>query len=389
MIPRQMEKEFRFLLQEYPIVTLLGPRQSGKTTLAKLMHPEFQYVNLEQPEIREFASQDPKAFFAKYPSPLILDEIQRVPQLLSYLQVEVDQKSGCGHYILTGSHQLQLREAISQSLAGRTAILNLLPLSITELEMANLGFSSVEEYLYHGFLPRIFDQNQRPTPAYSNYYQTYIERDVRLLINVKDASQFETFIKLLAGRVGQLMDYSSLAGDVGVSAHTIKHWISILEASFLLFKLPPFFRNFGKRLVKAPKYYFMDTGLLCFLLGIESPEQVSRDPLYGHIFENLIVLEAAKNLFNSGKLANLYFFRDSNGFEIDLLYPKGREYIPIEIKSASTYKPELLKGLQRSQKYIQNSQRSYLAYTGETMNFSNGIQAVRFDELGSVWNQES
>lgn len=381
MIKRHIDLEFRQLLKEYPIVTLLGPRQAGKTTLARQTLPDYAYVNLEQPETREFAQQDPKAFLAQFSGQVIFDEIQRVPELLSYLQVMVDAHRENGQYVLTGSHQLALREAIAQSLAGRTAVLHLLPFSIAELVDNQLGFTRAEDYIYHGFLPRIYDQQQRPTPAYSNYYQTYVERDVRQLINLKDVAQFQKFMKLVAGRVGQLMDYSSLAGDVGVSATTVKSWLSILEASFIVYKLSPYFENFGKRLIKSPKYYFMDTGLLCFLLGIENPAQVARDPLVGQLFENLVIMDVVKNRYNSGKLENLYFFRDSNGLEADLLLQQGRQLIPIEIKSSSTYKPELLKGLKRIMELSPQMAEGHLVYAGEGMSFSNGIQALRFDQL--------
>lgn len=381
MIKRHIDLEFRQLLKEYPIVTLLGPRQAGKTTLARQTLPDYAYVNLEQPETREFAQQDPKAFLAQFSGQVIFDEIQRVPELLSYLQVMVDAHRENGQYVLTGSHQLALREAIAQSLAGRTAVLHLLPFSIAELVDNQLGFTRAEDYIYHGFLPRIYDQQQRPTPAYSNYYQTYVERDVRQLINLKDVAQFQKFMKLVAGRVGQLMDYSSLAGDVGVSATTVKSWLSILEASFIVYKLSPYFENFGKRLIKSPKYYFMDTGLLCFLLGIENPAQVARDPLVGQLFENLVIMDVVKNRYNSGKLENLYFFRDSNGLEADLLLQQGRQLIPIEIKSSSTYKPELLKGLKRIMELSPQVAEGHLVYAGEGMSFSNGIQALRFDQL--------
>jgi len=385
MIRRHIEQELYLLLGEYPIVTLIGPRQAGKTTLAQQALPDYAYVNLEEPETRLFAEQDPKAFLARYPTRVILDEIQRVPELLSYLQVIVDEKKENGQFVLTGSHQLALRDAINQSLAGRTAILNLLPFSISELRDGEIRFDKVEDYIYQGFLPRIYDQKQRPTPAYSNYYQTYVERDVRQLINLKDLSQFEKFIKLLAGRVGQLMDYASLAGDVGVSSNTIKHWLSILEASFIVYKLSPYFENFGKRVIKAPKYYFTDTGLLCFLLGIENSQQVSRDPLVGQLFENLVVMDLVKNLYNQGKSASIYFYRDSNGMEVDIVFQRGRNLIPIEVKSSSTYKPELLKSLKRFVEISNAIESGFLVYAGDPFSFSNNIKAIRFDHMQSLF----
>ena len=284
MIKRDITKELLTQLQEYPIVTVLGPRQAGKTTLVRNVLPKYDYVSLEDPENRELAIEDPKAFLKRYQGKTIFDEIQRTPNLLSYLQGIVDNENINGRFVLTGSHQLELRAAVSQSLAGRTGILHLLPLSIVELKSAGIEFDDFESYVVRGFLPRIYDQKQRSNRAYSNYYQTYVERDVRQLIKFKDVSLFEKFMKLLAGRAGQIVDYQSLSNDVGVSSVTIKQWLSILEASFVVFKLPPYFENFGKRVIKSPKYYFTDVGLLAYLLGIEKSEQVSRDPLVGNIW---------------------------------------------------------------------------------------------------------
>ncbi len=385
MIKRQISDELNRLLGEYPVVTILGPRQAGKTTLAKHKLDTYDYSNLETPEVRQFAQDDPKAFLAQFKGNVIIDEIQRVPELLSYIQTIVDANQRNGQFVLTGSHQLELRQAISQSLAGRTSIVNLYPFSIRELSAAGITFDRPEEYIYRGFLPRIYDQNQRPTQAYSNYYQTYVERDVRQLINLKDFALFEKFMKLLAGRVGQLMDYTSLAGDVGVSATTIKHWLSILEASFVVYKLPPFFENFGKRVVKAPKYYFIDIGLLAFLLGIEKPDQISRDPLVGQMFENLVVLECLKTRANQGKLPNLYFFRDRHGNEVDILHQSGRELTAIEVKASATYQASLLKGLKRISALSPMVTHSYLVYSGEPMVFSNNITALRYDRVGDIF----
>ena len=385
MIPRHIDQELRRLLAEYPIVTILGARQSGKTTLARNLLPEWDYCNLEAPETRQLAEDDPRAFLAQFRGRVILDEIQRVPALLSYLQVMVDERRQNGQFVLTGSHQLALREAITQSLAGRTSILNLYPFSIAELRDAGIVFATPWDYIYQGFLPRIYDQNQRPTPAYSNYYQTYVERDVRQLINLRDLAVFEKFIKLLAGRVGQLMDYSSLANDVGVSATAIRQWLSILEASFIVFKLSPYYENFGKRVVKSSKYFFTDTGLLAFLLGIEKPEQVARDPLVGQLFENLVVIECLKSRTNQGKLPGLYFFRDSNGNEVDILFDSGRDLVAIEVKSSATYRQELLKGLKRLRGLAPDVKRSYLVYAGEPFVFSDGITALRYDQVDQVF----
>jgi predicted AAA+ superfamily ATPase len=385
MITRQINNELHRVLKEYPIVTLLGPRQAGKTTLAKSLGTDYDYCNLEIPEIRQFAQEDPNSFLAQFQGKVILDEIQRVPELLSYLQASVDEHHVNGRFIITGSHQLELRAAISQSLAGRTAILHLYPFSIAELLSADIELIDVNNTIYRGFLPRIYDQQQRPTLAYSNYYQTYVERDVRQLINVKDQTLFEKFMKLMAGRVGQLMDYSSLANDVGTSATTIKHWLSILEASFILYKLPPYYENFGKRLIKSPKYFFIDTGLLVFLLGIENTKQVARDPLIGQLFENLIVIECLKARANQGKLPNLYFYRDSNGNEVDIIVEQGRQLTAIEVKYSATYHSTLLKNLKKMINVSNKITHSYLVYNGKAMKFSDAITAVSFEQIEAIF----
>jgi predicted AAA+ superfamily ATPase len=384
LIPRQILSELQTLLGEYPVVTILGPRQAGKTTLGRAFLKGFGYANLEDPESREIARSDPKAFLGNLPKRVIIDEIQRVPELLSYIQVRVDAHPGNGQYVLTGSHQLSLRAAITQSLAGRTALLHLLPFSIRELASTGQALPDFEACAYTGFLPRVHEQSQRPDRAYANYYQTYVERDVRQLVQLKDASLFEKALKLMAGRTGQLIDYSSLANDVGVDAKTIRHWISILEASFIVFKLPTYFENFGKRVVKSPKYYFTETGLLCHLLGIREPAHIARDPLVGAIFENLVVMECAKALLNRGLPAELYFFRDSNGNEVDLLIPDGRHLRALEIKSASTFKMDRLAGLRRFRKLTDRVRASYLIYNGETRPLSDQTQALNFREIDTL-----
>ena len=385
IIERDIEAELHQLLGEYPVVTVLGPRQAGKTTLVSHALGDYEYCNLESPEIRQYALDDPKAFLSQFQGNVILDEIQRAPDLLSYIQVIVDSQGRNGQFVLTGSHQLALHEAITQSLAGRVGILTLLPLNISELVSAGIGFDSFSEYIYRGFLPRVHDQQQRPTQAYGNYYQTYIERDVRQLVNLRDLSLFDKFIKLLAGRVGQLMDYTALANDVGVSANTIKQWLSILEASFVVHKLSPYYENFGKRVIKSPKYYFLDTGLLTFLLGIEQASQVARDPLVGQLFENLVIIECLKIRANQGKLPNLWFYRDSNGSEVDLLFQDGRELLAVEIKSSSTWHPSQLKGLRKMAVLIPAVKHGFLIYSGERMEFSDSMTALGYKQIGEVF----
>lgn len=385
MIPRKITSELLLQLNEYPIVTVLGPRQAGKTTLVKAALPDYRYVSLENPDTRQIATEDPRAFLKRHAGKVIFDEIQRTPHLLSYLQEIVDQNKGNGQFVLTGSHQLELRAAITQSLAGRTGMLHLLPLSIAELDAVGIQFDSFEDYIYQGFMPRIYDQQQRPRTAYANYYQTYVERDVRQLIHLKDASLFEKFIKLLAGRVGQIINYQSLANDVGVDNKTIKQWLSILEASFIVFKLVPYFENFGKRVIKSPKYYFTDTGLLTYLLDIEKAGQVIRDPLVGYLFENLVVLEALKNRYNHGMTPNLYFFRDSHGHEIDLLYKSESQLTGVEIKAAATWNQSFKRGLMHfSEKYSPLEQR-YVVYSGEAMSFSDGVEVIPYNRVDEIF----
>ena len=387
MIERAITQELLTLLAEFPVVTILGPRQAGKTTLAKTVLDSYEYCNLEAPETRQFAQEDPKAFLNQFSGKVILDEIQRVPEILSYIQIIVDEKKMKGQFVLTGSHQLALHEAVSQSLAGRTALLNLYPFSIAELANAGITFPDAESYIFRGFLPRIYDEEQRPTQSYSNYFQTYVERDVRRLINLKDVALFENFMKLLAGRVGQLMDKVSLANDVGVSSNTVSNWLSILEASFVIFKLSPYFENFGKRVIKSPKYYFVEPGLLAFLLGIESPNQISRDPLVGQMFENLVVCECLKAQSNAGKMPNLYFYRDRNGNEVDLLVQKGRGLIAVEIKAASTFNPKLIVSLRKMASVTDRLERSYLVYRGESYDFSDDISALPFNNVDKIFSR--
>ena len=381
MIYRTITKELLTQLSEYPVVTVIGPRQAGKTTLVRNVLPDYSYVSLEDPENRQLANDDPKAFLKRFSGKTIFDEVQRTPHLLSYLQGIVDEEGTNGRFVLTGSHQLELRAAITQSLAGRTGILHLLPLSIGELHDAKISFDDFESYIVHGFLPRIYDQHQRPRTAYANYYQTYVEKDVRQLIQLKDVSLFEKFIKLLAGRVGQIINYQSLSNDVGVGAPTIKQWLSILEASFIIFKLPPYYKNFGKRVIKSPKYYFTEIGLLAYLLGIEKNTQVSRDPLVGNIFENLAVIEVLKSRYNQGRNAELYYFRDSNGNEIDLLCKTGDGLVGVEIKSASTWNNSFSKSLTNFSESNEKLAGRIVVYSGSRIDLSSGVQVRSYKDF--------
>lgn len=375
-VVRVLGAELRRQVAEFPVVTILGPRQAGKTTLARHELPGFAYVSLETPQVRQLAMADPLAFLNQHPEPVILDEIQRVPELLSHIQGRVDAHGGVGRYVLTGSHQLALHGAVAQSLAGRTGILTLLPLSMAELAPAGLLTGDWCETALRGFLPRVLCQPQRPVTAYGSYLRTYVERDVRQLIMLKDLLLFEKFLKLLAGRVGQLVDYASLGNDVGVDAKTIRHWISILEASFVVLRLPPYFENFGKRMVKTPKLYFADTGLLCSLLGIETADQLRRDPLVGQVFENLVVLECWKARLNQARDPELYFLRDRHGQEIDLIHRRGRDLWGLEIKSAQTWHPSFRKHLDAFHAQVAPLARRAVVYAGENLTMSDGLRVV-------------
>ena len=364
----------------YPVVTLCGPRQSGKTTLARHLFPDYDYVSLEDPDERMAFEHDPRGFLSMHKAPCIFDEVQNTPKLVSYLQSIVDREDRPGMYILTGSRQMELQETITQSLAGRSGMVDLLPLSQQELGRAGIQLTR-DEKLFYGGLPRVHAQKLNPARAYSDYLRTYVERDVRQIINVRNVLAFETFIRLLASRVGQIVNYSSLAGDVGVSSMTIKEWISMLEASYIVFTLRPYHKNYGKRLTKSPKIYFTETGLVTALLGIKSPEQVGRDPLIGNIYENYVVSEFLKTQLNKGNSPDLYFFRDSNGFEIDLILDQRRAPRPIEIKSAFTYNPDMCKNLRTFASLVANAKSPSLVYAGETMGTLQGIEVCSDSEI--------
>lgn len=344
MFTRSLTTYIQELATKYPVVTLVGPRQSGKTTLVKSAFPNKPYVNMEDSDNRSLATLDPKSFMEQYPEGAILDEVQRTPNLLSYIQVKVDETDKKGMFIITGSHQAALHSAVSQSLAGRTSILRLLPLSLKEMRNSNIE-DQLETVILKGGYPKIYKENLPISNAYSSYFQTYVERDVRQILQVKDIILFERFIKLIASRIGQLINYSSLACDVGVSAVTIREWIAVLEATYIIFRLEPYFENFGKRLIKSPKIYFTDTGLACYLLGIDTVEQLIKDSLYGNIFENWVIVELMKARYNQAKDPRLYFYRDITGKEVDLLFQQGSRIIPIEIKSSKTFSSSFLNGL--------------------------------------------
>lgn len=373
----------------YPVVTVLGPRQSGKTTLCRMAFPDKPYVNLEQPDVREFAQQDPKAFLAQFPDGAVLDEIQNVPSLLSWIQVLTDADPRQGRFVLTGSHQLQVSAQVTQSLAGRTAVLDLLPLSLSELAAAN-DWSTGEpadanRLMLQGGYPRIHAQGLPPEVMLSDYFATYVERDVRQLINLRHLREFGQCVRLLAGRTGQLLNQTSLGNEVGVSSNTITQWLSILEASFLVFSLAPWSVNIGKRLVKSPKVYFYDVGLACWLLGIKTVEQLQHHPLRGALFENLVVLEVLKSLRNQGLRDPLYFFRDSNGLEIDLLLDHADGLQLVEIKASQTVSAPLFKNLRTVSTLLGDRVKSqHLIYGGDERQDRTGVQVVPYGQADTL-----
>lgn len=382
ILQREMALELLEMSKAYPVVTLLGPRQSGKTTLSKALFPGKPYVTLEDMDERSLAESDPKGFLARFNEGAIFDEIQRVPKLLSFIQGVVDNKDKKGLFILTGSHQLALHESVSQSLAGRTAILKLLPFDINEIANITQQFS-LDEYIYHGMYPRIYKDDLQPTKFYRDYVQTYLERDVRQMVNVKDLALFQQFLKLCAGRVGQIFNSHNLSNELGISYHTVSNWLSILEASFVIFRLQPYFENFGKRIIKSPKIYFTDVGLAAYLLDITTMEQISRDPLRGSLVENLVISEFIKNRLNKGFEPNFYFYRDSNQNEIDLIFKDGNNLIPIEIKSSQTFQPQFLKGLEYFKALTkERCKKGILIYGGEQEQRLNDFFIYNFKHVG-------
>jgi len=382
MLKRTLADKLRKASQRYPVVTLTGPRQSGKTTLVKKTFPYYDYLSLEEPDHRAFALEDPRGFLSQFTEKVILDEIQRAPDLFSYIQTIVDTKVINGQFILTGSQNFLLLQKVSQSLAGRCAVLHLLPFSLSELiqrqplpiqaigrqlpsrnRSLNEALSSV---LFKGFYPRVHHKNLNPVEWLGNYYKTYIERDVRDVLNVGDLDTFSRFVRLCAGRNGQLLNLSSLANDCGVTHTTSKRWISILESSFIVFLLRPHFKNFNKRLIKSPKLYFLDTGLLSYLLRIRSENDLRYHALFGSIFESYVICELLKNYMNRGEEHAIYFWRDSTGNEVDVLIDEGDTLTPIEIKAGQTVSADFFKGIRFWKKLSSGTeQQAALVYGGE------------------------
>jgi predicted AAA+ superfamily ATPase len=382
MIKRTLESTLKKAAAKYPVITLTGPRQSGKTTLVRMAFPKHDYVSLEDPDLNAYALEDPRGFLDQFRGKTILDEVQRVPSLFSYIQTIVDSEQASGRFILTGSQNFLLLKKISQSLAGRCAVLHLLPFSLSELEgrksfpLSKIGRElprakrqsrrHVMEVLFSGFYPRIHDQGMDPRDWLANYYRTYVERDVREIVNIGDMESFGRFVRLCAGRNGQILNMSSLANDCGVTHTTVKRWISILEASFLTILLRPHYKNFSKRLIKSPKIYFLDSGLLCFLLRIRAPDDLRFHALRGNIFETFVISEFIKNYLNQGEDPGIYFWRDSGGHEIDVLIEMGNELKLIEIKSGQTVSEDFFDGIEYWRSLSGNSEvASAIIYGGD------------------------
>lgn len=380
-ISRIIEAEVRILENHFPVITLTGPRQSGKTTLAKQLYPELPYFNFENPDLRLIANGDPRAFLTPIQQGAILDEVQHVPELLSYLQQIVDDNRSNSRFILTGSNQFELLGKTVQSLAGRTALLKLLPLSLEELKgHYNLNTNRL---ILNGFYPGLYNQNIDPIRFYRNYYETYLERDLRQMVQVKDLSMFQKFIRLCAGRTGNIFNASAIANEVGVATNTIQAWMSVLEASYVVMLLRPYYKNIGKRLIKSPKIYFYDVGLAAYLLGIENENQLSRDPLRGALFENMVIMEMIKYRYNRGSDHQLYYYRDSHHNEIDIVFEKAGDFHAIEIKSAQTFHTDFLKGFRTSpgpsEKLIKT-----VCYDGEYEGTINDCQLLNFRNISGV-----
>lgn len=388
MIARSISEKALQYATQYPVVTLTGPRQSGKTTLSKALFPNKPYVSLEDIENRNQASQDPKGFLSRYPNGAIIDEIQRVPGLFSYIQTIVDEKNTEGLFILTGSQQFEMIESLTQSLAGRTALIKLLPFSYDEI-YSTLPPSDLFSLLYTGFYPRIFDKKLNPTEALSFYVSTYLERDVRKIINIKDLSLFENFLKLLAGRSGQILNMNTLGDDCGLSHNTIKSWISVLEASYIIKKVSPYYRNLNKRLIKASKIHFLDSGLLCYLLGITEPQQLISHPLRGSIFESYVVSEIFKYHYHHGIPDNIYFFRDYQGHEVDILIERANSIDLIEIKSSATFQENHLKGLKYFEKLYNSEIKKSLVYGGEENYKYKDTNVVSWRNISSLFKSST
>jgi len=379
-INRNLQGELQRISKLYSVIVVTGPRQSGKTTLCKNVFAGYHYINLERISVVEQIAASPEAFLLQHAKGIILDEAQKYPELLSYIQVVVDENPK-SHFVLTGSSNFALMAKVTQSLAGRAATLTLLPFSMKELGR-RITSVSTDTLLLKGGYPAVWAKKIPVQDVSRNYYNTYIERDVRQLLNVKDITKFQLFIRLCAGRTGTELNASTLSNEVGMSVHTINEWLSVLEASYIIFRLPPFYRNVGKRLIKTPKMYFCDTGLACFLLNIENEKQLAAHPLRGAIFENYVALEFLKSRFNKGKLSNLFYYRDKSQHEVDIIEEQGHELHSYEIKSAKTFHKDFMNNLAYLKKVLGDDLVStQLIYDGETDIRANENGMMNFRKL--------
>lgn len=381
MIQREIGTTLQKMAAKMPIISITGPRQSGKTTLAKMCFPEYQYVNLENPDVYEAAIHDPRLFLSQFDKGIIIDEVQRIPNLFSYIQTISDERNKPGEFILTGSQNFLLSEKISQSLAGRVFVSHLLPLSISELQSADKEkVGNIDTAIFQGFYPRIHQMDMEPELFFPSYIQTYVERDVRQIVNVSNLFTFQKFLRIAAGRVGQLLNYNNIANEVGVDLKTVKSWFSILESSFIVFFLQPHHQNFSKRILKTPKLYFYDTGLVCSLLGIRKKEELATHWAKGALFENMIIADITKGFLNQCITPPIWFWRDSTGNEVDCLIDTGNQMKCIEIKSATTVSSDFFKGLDYYRK-LNPEAEPYLIYGGDTNSIRNNGKIIGWNQL--------
>lgn len=384
MLARNLTPTLLRLAASFPAIAVTGPRQSGKTTLVRALFPDKPYVNLEDPTERAFALEDPRGFLARFVNGAVFDEAQRWPDLFSHLQGLIDQDRQPGRFVLTGSQQFGLLSGVTQSLAGRVGLTRLLPLALNELPTSHVAETEIDTLLLRGFYPALHTQPVLPADWFASYVATYVERDVRQLTQVQDLSAFQRFLRLAAGRTGQLLNLSALAGETGIAHSTARAWLSVLEASDIVFLLPPYHRNFGKRLVKTPKLYFVDVGIACWLLGIRNNETLALHPLRGALFETCVVSEFLKARLNAGKPPDLYFWRDNNGLEADLLFEANNRLQPVEIKSGRTVTPDYIRAGQKAARIAgDEALPPWLVYGGDDCYERSGVRVIGWRDVGT------
>jgi predicted AAA+ superfamily ATPase len=385
-LPRILSKQIKEALIKFPAVAVLGPRQSGKTTLLRNILPDFTYLNLEDPEIRLFAQTDPKGFFSNYQGDLVLDEAQRVPEIFSYIQLETDNPNNRRKFVLSGSQNFLLHQEITQSLAGRIALFTLLPYSIDEIKQSKINLIDPKKSIYDGFYPRVISDKIEAGLWYKNYITTYIEKDVRNIKNINDLDTFQAFLKICAGNIGQILNHAQIGNHLGISPNTVKDWLSILEASYIIFRLKPYFINIKKRLIKSPKLYFFDTGLASYLLGLKSPEDVFNYYQYGNLFENLVVSDLYKKFVNQGQSPEIFYFRDEAGHELDILIPQIEGVTIGEIKSSQTFKSDFLKNIDYWKTQKLEIKHSLVIYSGSESQKRTDFELVSWGNVGEMEN---